>query len=310
MAAKLFNRYIWLIDTIYAAGHITLNELNQRWANSTLNDNRETRIPRNTFLKWRHDIEEIFHLDIECDKATNSYYIANVDNLKYGLTCKWLLNAFAVSHFVSDCQDIMEFIVLEDIPSDTRFLTTIMAAIREKRILNISYQRFDAAAPHTMTLQAYCIKVFKQRWYVAGKSSDHPAEIRVYALDRVHTVSMSDSHYEIPSDFDAKRFFRDYYGIFRGDSDSTQRVLIKINSQGAPYLRSLPLHSSQNEIERTNTYSIFEYHIVPTFDFIQELRTHGAGLEVLAPQSLVDNFRHLAEEYHRLYSKPTNGNNR
>lgn len=124
MGAKLFNRYIWLVDTIYAAGHITLSELNRRWAHSSLNDDHETRIPRNTFLKWRHDIEEIFHLDIACDKATNSYYIANADTMRHSITQKLLLNTFAVSHFLTDCHDIMDNILLEDIPSGARFLTT------------------------------------------------------------------------------------------------------------------------------------------------------------------------------------------
>lgn len=31
MAKGLFDRYIWLIDTIYRAGKITFEEINKRW---------------------------------------------------------------------------------------------------------------------------------------------------------------------------------------------------------------------------------------------------------------------------------------
>ncbi len=31
MAKDLFNRYLWLVDTIYRAGTITLDEINRKW---------------------------------------------------------------------------------------------------------------------------------------------------------------------------------------------------------------------------------------------------------------------------------------
>lgn len=167
--------------------------------------------------------------------------------------------------------------------------------------MQLSYQRFDAAEAHEMTFEPYCIKVFKQRWYTAGRSSDHPAEIRVYALDRVQQMEMLNQTYTIPIGFDAKQFFKDYYGIFRDNDAIPQRIIIRVSAQAAPYLRSLPLHASQRETERNDQSSVFEYYIVPTFDFIQELRTHGANIEVLSPQTLVDAFRHLIQDYTKLY---------
>ena len=37
------------------------------------------------------------------------------------------------------------------------------------------------------------------------------------------------------------------------------------------YLRSLPLHHSQREIKSNADYTIFEYKIALTYDFIQEI---------------------------------------
>ena len=68
-------------------------------------------------------------------------------------------------------------------------------------------------------------------------------------------------------------------------------VEIKIEAYQANFLRTLPLHSSQEKIERQEQFSIFRYNIVPTFEFIQELRKHGSVLEVLQPQWLRDEFR-------------------
>ena len=47
-AAVLFNRYVWLVDTIYRAGHISFEEINDRWKHSSLNDTSEE-LPLKTF---------------------------------------------------------------------------------------------------------------------------------------------------------------------------------------------------------------------------------------------------------------------
>ena len=36
--SKLFQRLIWLVDTIYSAGKITHDEIDRRWANSQYKD--------------------------------------------------------------------------------------------------------------------------------------------------------------------------------------------------------------------------------------------------------------------------------
>jgi hypothetical protein len=40
-------------------------------------------------------------------------------------------------------------------------------------------------------------------------------------------------------------------------------------------------------VERNDEYSIFEYHLCPTFDFRQKLLSMGGTVEVLAPAKLI-----------------------
>ncbi len=161
--AQLLNVYVWLVDTINAAGQITLDEINRLWAQSSLNDTHDSRIPRRTFLKWRAAAEELFHIAIECDKASHAYYIAPTHDRRITAAQQWLLNAFSVSNILNRCEDIRDRILLEDIPSDARFLTTLLDAMRSQRKVACTYRRFDAVEAHDMELDAYCVKVFKQR---------------------------------------------------------------------------------------------------------------------------------------------------
>ena len=65
--------------------------------------------------------------------------------------------------------------------------------------------------------------------------------------------------------------------------NSTRDNILKVTSAQANYLRSLPMHHSQQEIERTSEFSIFQIVIKPTNDFLQEILKNGEDIEVLEP---------------------------
>ena len=62
--AILFNRYVWLVDTIYRAGRITFEEINERWLHSSLNDTEED-LPLKTFHNHKNAIQQMFDINIE-----------------------------------------------------------------------------------------------------------------------------------------------------------------------------------------------------------------------------------------------------
>ena len=44
-SALLLNKYVWLIDTIYSAGHISREEIDRRWCRSLLSEGRDPSHP-------------------------------------------------------------------------------------------------------------------------------------------------------------------------------------------------------------------------------------------------------------------------
>ena len=65
MAASQYNRYIWLVETIRRAGHISRADIDRKWADSRYNDNKESALPERTFFRYRNAIEELFGIDIK-----------------------------------------------------------------------------------------------------------------------------------------------------------------------------------------------------------------------------------------------------
>jgi hypothetical protein len=124
-----------------------------------------------------------------------------------------------------------------------------------------------------------------------GKSEGYD-ELRLYALDRIKALEPTERKFKLPKKFDATKFFEDYYGIIIGDKEfDVCPVALKVDSWQSKYLRTLPLHHSQVEVERTDEYSIFKYRLSPSFDFRQKILSLGATTEVLAPATLIAKVR-------------------
>lgn len=286
----LFNRYIWLVDTIYGAGSITLEEINARWRRSQYNKYGEN-LPERTFFRHRNAIQTIFGIEIKCNRHDGTYYIAHTDDLEEDGTRKWLLNTFAVNNLINESHQLKRRIVYEEVPSGQRFLTQIIEAMRDEVKLRIEYHSFAREQAHSFLVSPMCVKIFKQRWYMLAQSEGYD-EPRIYALDRIKNMETTDILFKIATDFDAKEFFADSFGIIVGvDGVDVERVRISIAKNQANYLRTLPLHESQKEIEANDEKSVFELRLRPTYDFVQELRRYGADVEVLEPEWLREDFR-------------------
>ena len=301
-SALLFRCYIWLTETIYTAGYITRQEIDEKWGrNTSLNHHNESRIPERTFHNWKNAIQDMFQIVIACDRTRGrAYYIENKDDLNHDDVRAWMLNTFAVNTLINDSQDLKRQILFEKIPSGQRYLAPVIEAMRDKVVLRMTYQSFSKAHPSTFTVKPYCVKVYRQRWYMLGKSE--VSELRMYSLDRIVELQPTDKHYRLPANFDAEAYFANLVGV----SDAKNKpefVTIRINRKQADYIRTLPIHDSQYEEERNRDYSIFRYFVVPNFEFVQELRAQGSALQVLEPQWLADKMKRESEKVTDLYKK-------
>lgn len=280
MAKNLLGKYVWLVETIYNAGQITFEEINQKW----LDDDMDvTPIPLRTFHKWRIVAEEMFGLVIDCErKGGYHYYIGNAREVRDGGLRSWLLSTISVSNLLLDSQQLKDRIILEDIPSGQHYLPKIIEAMKSNTVITITYQSYWREESNTFDVYPYCVKLFRQRWYLVALSPYYD-KVMIYSLDRIFGLWKKNEKFTMPDDFDPTEFFQNYYGVIAGTKGEPETVKIKISAGQANYLRSLKLHATQDEIERTDEYSIFSYRLRAEYDFIMELLSKGEDVEVLEP---------------------------
>lgn len=281
MSKNQLNKYVWLIETLYKAKKITLKEINRRWLETDLSEGLE--IPRRTFHTWKNTVEEMFGLVIMCDKHDGDrYYIENREDLEGEGLQRWLLNTMSVSNMLLENKSLNDRILLENIPSGQDFLATVMEAMKKSKVLEITYKSYWRERESTFRVASYCVKLFRQRWYLVGNSV-YEDKIRIYSLDRVLEVQLTDEPFKYPDDFSPEVYFEGFFGVIHDEDCTLENVKLKVRADQANYLRSLPLYLSQEETERSVEYSIFTLRVRPTFDFQQELLWNGDALEVLEP---------------------------
>ena len=283
---SLINKYVWVVETIHRAKKISFKELNRKWLRDDIS--RGAELPKRTFDNWRYAIWDMFGIEIANEnKGEYRYYIENEDDIHSNGIRSWLFNAFSVGNALANSQTVKDRILLEDVPSGQEYLQAIIEAMKENRVVNITYHSYWKDEENNFDVQPYCVKLFRQRWYLVARST-YPYYFekgpRIYSLDRIQDLHTTDETFEIPETWRAEDFFDGCFGIIADQSIEPQTVKLKVSAGQANYIRDLALHESQEEVERNEEYSVFEYWLRPSYDFMQEILWNGEDAEVLEPQ--------------------------
>lgn len=310
MPANQFGRYVWLVDTLRRYKHLSYKEINAKWQQSGLSYGEGDELPLRTFHNHRKAIYDIFNIAIELDPDVKGYkyHIENPIELEDDSLRCWLIDSYATLNQIQVDSKLKDRIVFEDIPSGNTWLTTFMQAMRENKVMKITHQGFGKDFPNIFEIEPYCLKVVKRRWYIIANNPYYTAlnkkhkekegysprkEIRTYGLDRIIEAAILDKTFEMKTNFDIKKFYEGCTGIIPSD-EPIERVVLKAYEQAPDYLRTLPLHESQKEIETCEEFATFSYHVRLTYDFVQLIMQQGDQVEVLEPKKLRDQIRNIA----------------
>ena len=301
---SLITKYVWVIDTIYRRRKISFKDLNELWLRDEISRGEE--IPKRTFDNWRNVIFDMFGIRISNEnRGEYRYYIESEKDICNNGVRSWLYNTLSVGNVLAKSQTIKDRILLEYVPSGQEYLQPIIEAMKENRVLNITYHSYWKDEENSFDVQPYCVKLFRQRWYMVARSTYpyyYEQGPRVYALDRIHDLYATEETFKMPNDWDVQEFFNGCFGIIADQRLDIQAIKLKVNASQANYIRDLKMHESQEEIERNDEYSIFTYQLRPSLDFIQELLWNGADMEVLEPLPLREE---IAGIINRMNSKYT-----
>lgn len=181
---------------------------------------------------------------------------------------------------------ISKYVQFETVPEvkGAELLGDLLNAIKQQLTVRITYEAFTRKAPTIHALDPYLLKEYRNRWYLIGYSHDK-AKVITFALDRINHLAVTDEHFKLTEGFDPDTFFKYSIGITQG-ADAPQKVVLKFAPGEGKYVKTQPLHQSQQVLaDDANEFRI-SINVVVTYELISTILGYGDGVEVVEPASL------------------------
>ena len=183
-----FKEYIWLLNTIRKARKISLADINRKWIQTDMSGGEK--MARSTFNRHKDAIEDIFGLYIDCDLQDGyKYFIGNESVLHEDSMQNWMLSTLSVNNIISESLSLQARILLQPVPYEGEYLKTVIEAMKKSVRIAVEYRKYGTDVPNHLTFEPYCIKLFKQRWYILGHfhreaTAEKPKADHAHAHDR------------------------------------------------------------------------------------------------------------------------------
>lgn len=238
---------------------------------------------KRTFQRDCEDIAQLFNIEIAYDRPANRYYIKYDENSKAN---ERIMEAFDTFNSLKLRERLSDFIFFENRrPAGTEYMQDLIKAIEGEITINIVYERFGQADSFEILVEPYALKEFKNRWYLVGKDSVRE-KIRTYGLDRIQSIEFSNTKFTHPKSFNFNEYFKYCFGIFIPPVIKPEKIVLSFTPQIGNYIRTMPLHESQEVITDSEQEFRISLYLCITPDFITEIRSYGRGVQVIKPKSL------------------------
>ena len=293
------KKCLYLIDLLSRRGPMSLKEINDHYQYSSLYDGEI--IPR-TFARYKDYIAETFPCYIDYNQSTNQYFLKRYH--QYGQDeslYNYLLSAYHIEGMSELAVKHRDKVKLLDAPTGVENVQIILEAIDKQKGIECVYYSFDRATKKQQLLIPYFLKTWEQRWYLAAEPDNHHHGISIFALERMDNICLTEKKMLPSNDVTADEYWEGSFGVNHSDNQVAEQIVIKAYGAQAEYIRALPIHESQKELERTDEYTIFEYHIVPCFNLFQQLLWHREKLEIIEPIKMREEMKKIVQNIISLY---------
>jgi predicted DNA-binding transcriptional regulator YafY len=243
---------------------------------------------KRTFQRDLDDIRSLFNIDIQYDFSRKCYYINEEEQPEVN---DRILEAFDTFNALNISDRLSKYIHFEKRrPKGTENLYGLLHAIKNRFQIKFFYQKFGNELGEIRIGEPYALKEFKNRWYVIVK--DHKDErIKTYALDRLTELDITNKTFNYPKGYDILASFKYCFGIIGADDRQKEEVILSFERHQGKYIKSLPLHESQQVLKDNEDELQVKLELCITFDFIMELLSYGESVKVLKPKSLIKEIK-------------------
>jgi len=241
-------------------------------------------ISQRTFQRMINDIEDLFHIQIKCNKE-GFYQIvqeeSEFENLKIAQSLQFLNYQKYLENFENHIAYDKSCMVGQE------YIYDIQNAIKEKVAIRFDYSKYNPKQNTTehREVSPYGLKEYRGRWYLVGK--DHKKdEIRIFGLDRIKKLEISERGMTIPADFDIHDFFKYSIGVSVDSNDIPEFVELEFSDRLAGYIKNFPIHPNQKIISETDIALQVRFRSYINLELVNEIMQYSDDVKVIKPAKL------------------------
>ena len=250
----------------------------------------------------QRDIEQIrfeFGVEIMYDRFKNGYFIDYEKSINIESFFKFLEivnTAELLTESLSESKETLNYILFEDqgFLQGLEHLKALLQAIKEKRIISFSHYNFSTEITKQFTIEPYLLREYQGRWYIWGMDKKLKAD-RMFGIERISNLKVSTKTFKPKKSIKPIEYFENIVGVNYSNQETEKIVLSFTHTQGK-YIKSLPMHKSQNILIDNEDELRIELEIVPNYEFMQKVLMHNSKVKVLEPKWLVKDIKDMLQQ--------------
>ena len=249
-------------------------------------------ISKRQFQRDLEDIGAIFEIQISYDFRRRVY---TIDDELHSEISQRRLEALDTFNALKIGENTSKSILFEKRrPIGTEYLFGLLNAINSNLQVRFTYCKFEDDIPSERIIEPLALREFKNRWYILGneiRKSGEKKEVKTFALDRILELRITKIKFVKPINFDINEQFRYCFGIFAPMDKIPQEVILSFNSYQGKYIKTLPLHETQEVLKDNEHEFLIKLKLFITPDFFMELLSYGENVKVIQPESLIADMK-------------------
>jgi predicted DNA-binding transcriptional regulator YafY len=199
--------------------------------------------------------------------------------------------------------EINQFIQFESATSigGNEYLPLLLEAIQRKKQVWFLYTSYIKAEEKPRKVSPLYLKEYRNRWYLISYDGNQK-DMRTYALDRIDSPKILEEEETFyPGDFDAENYFKHSMGItsYKGKSN---KITIKANTVASRYIKSQPIHESQEIKEEGKDFTLFVLTLLISEELIRTILSYGGEIEIVEPAELRNVIQQRVSSMKNLYN--------
>lgn len=298
------SRYLLILKKLKVKPYSNFEELRRYIENQfdflqMQDDSLQLGFSKRTLQRDIREIRNVFGVEIEYSKGRKGYFISQNEN--ENMNFQRMIEAFDMFNSLNLAQDLTPFILLEKRrPQGTENLYGLIHAIKKRYKIKFTYEKFWEEELTQRLVDPYALKEFKNRWYILAKDGENP-NLKSFALDRLTNLEITNQKYDYPSNYSIEENYRYCFGIISLDQGEPQDIILSLEPFQGKYLKTLPLHHTQQVIVDNDRETKIRLKLFLTQDLIMELLSFGPHMKVIEPKSLAEKIKKIHEKAYKQY---------